>query len=264
MEMGAISFRIAGTSPVPFIAVMVRVRDLAPPNPLRKCGRPLVLGALPISAGRRSLPSQRTRTKGGPSMIIEMRTYTLQPGTLAEAESASANRRRNREKLSKLAAFWHTEVGPLNQIIDVWAYDSSHRASVRAAASKEANWPPPSANSSPTSRAKFPRTVLPAAGAARDRTVVRDPPIHADPRIDPRPDRAMVREARGPQGSALLVAGMYTEFGALHGCISGLTRWHRARPIPPRRPPRAVAGAQSARREAGERLRHAGVVLAIR
>ena len=68
-------------------------------------------------------------------MIIEMRTYTLQPGTLAEVEKRFGEALPVREKHSKLAAFWHTEVGPLNQIIHVWAYDSfEQRAAVRAAA----------------------------------------------------------------------------------------------------------------------------------
>jgi hypothetical protein len=77
-------------------------------------------------------------------MIIEMRTYTLQPGTLAEVEKRFGEALPIREKHSKLAAFWHTEVGPLNQIIHVWAYDSfEHRLDARSAAMKEEGWPPP-------------------------------------------------------------------------------------------------------------------------
>jgi hypothetical protein len=77
-------------------------------------------------------------------MIIEMRTYTLKPGTLAEVEKRFGDALPMREKHSKLAAFWHTEVGPLNQIIHVWTYDNfEHRTAVRAAAQKEGNWPPP-------------------------------------------------------------------------------------------------------------------------
>ena len=77
-------------------------------------------------------------------MIIEMRTYTLKPGSVAEAEKRFGASLPVREKHSKLAAFWHTEVGPLNQIIHVWAYDNfEHRASVRAASQKEEGWPPP-------------------------------------------------------------------------------------------------------------------------
>ena len=77
-------------------------------------------------------------------MIIEMRTYTLQPGTLAEVEKRFGEALPIREKHSRLAAFWHTEVGPLNQIIHVWAYDSfEQRLKVREAAMKEPGWPPP-------------------------------------------------------------------------------------------------------------------------
>jgi hypothetical protein len=77
-------------------------------------------------------------------MIIEMRTYTLQPGTLAEVEKRFGEALPAREKHSKLAAFWHTEVGPLNRIIQVWAYDSfEQRNAVRAAAIKAGDWPPP-------------------------------------------------------------------------------------------------------------------------
>jgi hypothetical protein len=77
-------------------------------------------------------------------MIIEMRTYTLQPGTLAEVEKRFGESLPVREKHSKLAAFWHSEIGPLNQIIHVWAYESfEHRADVRAAATKDEGWPPP-------------------------------------------------------------------------------------------------------------------------
>src|SRR3954452_6905193 len=73
-----------------------------------------------------------------------MRTYTLKPGTLAEVEKSFGENLPQREKHSKLAAFWHTEVGPLNQIIHVWTYDNfEHRASVRAASQNEEGWPPP-------------------------------------------------------------------------------------------------------------------------
>lgn len=76
-------------------------------------------------------------------MIIEMPTYTLQPGTLAEVEKRFGEALAARERHSRLAAFWHTEVGPLNQIIHVWEYESlAHRGEVRAAATKEPGWPP--------------------------------------------------------------------------------------------------------------------------
>jgi len=66
-------------------------------------------------------------------MIVEMRTYTLQPGTVAQFEERFGAALAVRAKLSPLAAFWHTEVGPLNRVIHVWAYDSfEERTRIRA------------------------------------------------------------------------------------------------------------------------------------
>ena len=66
-------------------------------------------------------------------MIIEMRTYQLKPASLAEVEKRFGAALPIREKHSRLAAFWHTEIGPLNQIIHIWPYESfEQRAAVRA------------------------------------------------------------------------------------------------------------------------------------
>lgn len=76
-------------------------------------------------------------------MIYEFRTYTLKPRSLAEVEKRFGEAYEHRKKYSPLAAFWHTEVGPLNEIIHVWGYkDLAERARVRGEASKDANWPP--------------------------------------------------------------------------------------------------------------------------
>ena len=76
-------------------------------------------------------------------MIVEFRTYTLQPGTVAQAEERFGQALPNRTKVSPLAAFWHTEVGPLNQIIHVWPYeDLADRSKKRAEATKLEGWPP--------------------------------------------------------------------------------------------------------------------------
>ena len=56
-------------------------------------------------------------------MIYEVRTYTLRPGTVGEFESRFEKRHPYREKHSKLGAFWHSDIGPLNQVIHVWEYD---------------------------------------------------------------------------------------------------------------------------------------------
>ena len=152
-------------------------------------------------------------------MIIEMRTYTLQPGTLAEVEKRFGASLPNREKHSKLAAFWHTEVGPLNQIIHVWAYDSfEQRAKVRTAASKEEGWPPPIRefvvsqqseifNPAPFSPPLEPRTVGPLF-EMRQYTLI----AGAIPGLIERwSEKIEARTKFSP-----LVGGWYSEFGALN------------------------------------------------
>jgi hypothetical protein len=77
-------------------------------------------------------------------MIIEVRTYQLKPGSVAEVEKRFGESLPAREKFSKLAAFWHTEVGPLNEIIHVWAYENfEQRAAARKASQESGAWPPP-------------------------------------------------------------------------------------------------------------------------
>src|SRR6476620_11708272 len=72
------------------------------------------------------------------SMLYEVRTYTLRPGTVAEFEERFAKRLPAREKHSKLGAFWHTEFGPLNQVVHVYPYDDlNHRTRVRAAMAQD-------------------------------------------------------------------------------------------------------------------------------
>jgi hypothetical protein len=72
-------------------------------------------------------------------MLYEVRTYTLQPGAVGEFESRFAKRQPLREKHSKLGAFWHTELGTLNQVIHVWPYDDlQHRMAVRMAMANDA------------------------------------------------------------------------------------------------------------------------------
>ena len=76
-------------------------------------------------------------------MIYEIRTYRLTPGSVAEVESRFGEAYEHRKKYSPIAAFWHTEIGLLNEIIHVWPYqDLAERARVRAESAKDPNWPP--------------------------------------------------------------------------------------------------------------------------
>ncbi len=76
-------------------------------------------------------------------MIYEVRTYTMRPGGVAVFEEAFGKALPHREKYSKLGAFWHTDIGPLNQVIHVWPYENlDERTRIRAEAGKDPNWPP--------------------------------------------------------------------------------------------------------------------------
>src|SRR5207302_9308743 len=77
------------------------------------------------------------------AMIIEMRTYRLKPGSIPEVENRFGDALRDRVKVSPLAAFFHTEVGPLNRIIHCWPYENlGERTRLRGEATKLPGWPP--------------------------------------------------------------------------------------------------------------------------
>ena len=76
-------------------------------------------------------------------MIYEIRTYQLKPGSVGEVEKRFGEAYEYRKKYSPLAAFWHSEIGPLNEIVHVWPYaDLAARDRVRKDAAKDDNWPP--------------------------------------------------------------------------------------------------------------------------
>jgi hypothetical protein len=79
-------------------------------------------------------------------MIYEFRTYDLKPRSVEEFEKRFGDAYEKRKRHSELAAFWHTEVGPLNQVIHVWPYqDIAERNKVREEAMKDGTWPPKTA-----------------------------------------------------------------------------------------------------------------------
>ena len=61
-------------------------------------------------------------------MIYEFRTYQIKTGSLQKVMSLFKDKIEGRNTISKLGAFWYTEIGHLNQIIHVWPYESmEHR-----------------------------------------------------------------------------------------------------------------------------------------
>lgn len=76
-------------------------------------------------------------------MIYEIRTYDVLPGQVPEFEKRFAAALPVRQKFSPLGGFWHTEIGPLNQVIHLWPYETmNERARLRAEAQNAPGWPP--------------------------------------------------------------------------------------------------------------------------
>jgi hypothetical protein len=76
-------------------------------------------------------------------MIYEFRTYDLKPGSLPEVMKRYGEAYEKRKEFSKLAAFFYTEIGALNQILHIWPYkDTKEREEIRAKAVNSGAWPP--------------------------------------------------------------------------------------------------------------------------
>jgi len=74
-------------------------------------------------------------------MIYELRVYTLHPGRMKEYLKTFEENLPIREKHSKLAGLWYTEVGQLNQVFNLWGYrDLSHREAVRNGIGGDPDW----------------------------------------------------------------------------------------------------------------------------
>ena len=76
-------------------------------------------------------------------MIYELRTYTVKPGTLGDMVKAASTVSRDirGDNYGKLEGYWSTEIGPLNQVMHMWSYDSfDERARLRAELAKNPRW----------------------------------------------------------------------------------------------------------------------------
>ena len=58
-------------------------------------------------------------------MIYDLRTYTLKPRSVPAVLKMFEEAIPIREKYSQLGAFFHTEIGPLNQIVHIWPYEDA-------------------------------------------------------------------------------------------------------------------------------------------
>jgi hypothetical protein len=76
-------------------------------------------------------------------MIVEQRTYTLHPGKSAEylRHYESEGMAIQTRILGRMVGYFTTEIGPLNQIIHMWGYDSfEERSKRRAQMQADAGW----------------------------------------------------------------------------------------------------------------------------
>jgi hypothetical protein len=75
-------------------------------------------------------------------MIMEMRTTRFKPMTQKKAEERFMQNLGERQKFSPLGGFFHTDVGMLNSVIELWPYENiAQREDVQARAAK-VGWPP--------------------------------------------------------------------------------------------------------------------------
>lgn len=68
-------------------------------------------------------------------MIVEMRTYTLKPGTLAEYLKLYEEKglRVHGEILGTLIGYFTTEIGNINEVVHLWGYASFEDRQLRRA-----------------------------------------------------------------------------------------------------------------------------------
>ncbi len=78
-------------------------------------------------------------------MIYEARTYRLKPRGAPEFMNIFGKAYEKRQSLSKISAFFYTEIGMLNEVIHIWPYkDAADREKkrVRSVKDNKYNWPP--------------------------------------------------------------------------------------------------------------------------
>ncbi|MDE0779989.1 MAG: NIPSNAP family protein [Alphaproteobacteria bacterium] len=76
-------------------------------------------------------------------MLHELRTYTTLPGAIPEVLKANeeVGRKVRGDDYGVLEGYWFTEIGPLNQVMHLWRYDSfEERARLRGELGKVEGW----------------------------------------------------------------------------------------------------------------------------
>src|SRR5437660_9202796 len=192
-------------------------------------------------------------------MIYEIRTYRIAPRSLAEVEKRFGEAYEYRKKYSELFAFWHTEIGPLHEIVHVWPYkDLAERERIRSEAAKDPKWNPGIQEFIREMRSEIvvPFKFVPEVRGGKLGPIFELRYYTLKPRM--LPEVAKAWEGALPERTKLspLVLAGGVEFGrATASCTSGRTRaWISAPRCAPTRPSgasgrrRAAATASSRRR----------------
>jgi hypothetical protein len=77
------------------------------------------------------------------AMIVEMRTYSLTPGSVSKWLRLYEEKGFpvHKEILGNLIGYFHTEIGDVNEVIHMWGYESfEDRQQRRAQLAKHADW----------------------------------------------------------------------------------------------------------------------------
>jgi hypothetical protein len=75
--------------------------------------------------------------------VFELRSYQLRVGGIAPIIETWSEAIDARRQLSPLVVAMHCEMGDLNKLVHIWAYESlAHRAEARAEAASRKLWPP--------------------------------------------------------------------------------------------------------------------------
>ena len=104
----------------------------------------LLSGAAVLAGGAASQAyAAEPSAKEGATRLYELRNYQLKPGeagTMVKAASTVEHGIRG-DKYGKLEGYWWTDIGLLNQVINLWSYaDFNERARAHAELAKDAQW----------------------------------------------------------------------------------------------------------------------------
>ncbi|KAG9345502.1 hypothetical protein JZ751_008646 [Albula glossodonta] len=98
-----------------------------------------------IKNGRRGTTGLRASISSGPQQqhgtFYEFRTYNIKPEKNAAFLKLTEEKIHLRMAHAELLGYWSVEFGDLNQVLQIWKYDSyAQRSSMRAALARDPQW----------------------------------------------------------------------------------------------------------------------------